>query len=215
MMTRGTLRSLAVISVLALGGVRLHAAPVKYDMNLTLLEGAGVLPTVTFTFDEAIASYTSGFTEFTVEWNGLTFTDMAFNANNPMFGWTLINSACGGPTGGGAGMFQALLNPENCGPFPYSYWILSSGFIEHGFTQFRVVVAADTVTGTAAYSHTVLLPPTVISGMRGSWTVTPALPDSPTGVPEPGAGTMLALGAMALIAARYPLRRRARQRRTR
>ncbi len=145
MSTRRVLRLGSLFSMLLCTSLSLLAAPVTYKMDFTVLSGSGPAPTATFTCDAAIASFTSGFTSFLIPWDGNTFPDMAASANGPVFGSVLIGTACGGPTGGAAGLFQGLLHPENCGIYGYTSWVIGNGFGGPGHygLEFRIYEARE------------------------------------------------------------------------
>jgi hypothetical protein len=115
-----------ILQLLVLTGILTSSAwasPITYNLSFvdTLAQnGPPVLPTFgSFTYDDS-QPYASRFTDFRVDWYGVTF-DLTSAANAPLFQGPGANE-CGTSATGSAVVFAFLTGEKVCGPTTQTLW---------------------------------------------------------------------------------------------
>lgn len=188
----GAVRTASILLALVTGGgAAARAGAITYNINFTGTDDG--LPVGSFTYDAAVPA----FTNFLVQWNGLTF-DLTSSANSPFDDGATGPACLGGLTGAAAGF--AWMNP-GCQTFTVGWRadttpsgnsiIASFNFVEQDSSP-QIGVHQD---GEDAIDND--------TGARGAFTISPA----ETTVPEPASFWVLASGlGLMLLVRRSPLR---------
>jgi hypothetical protein len=176
---------LLLLALSLFGPLSADAAPMDYTINFALGNASnGIVPTSgSFTFDSA----NNLFSNFVVEWEGLTF-DLTSEANTPSIQGN-VSSCLGSATGGDASF---LLLSGACGSFS-TRWEAALGVV--GDASFAFIGNEPGTGGFFQIRDTLILNPTRNALAYGSWDITQGEAD----VPEP-ATLSLSLSALAALA---------------
>lgn len=195
MARKATLCAMIANLVAAFSAAPLAAAPTHYDFTFTLTSG-GIAPTSgAFDYDGS----TRVFTDFIVNWNGLTF-DLTASANAPIVLGTIYPAQCGVT---GAALTFAFLSHDTCIDtfvrVDSDIWIaqIPLDFSRPQLFAFDAIsfLPSSEIAIDATAPYEVNQPPTPASSV-GRWTIT--ADGDPSAMPEPGSLALLALGAASL-----------------
>jgi len=155
-----------------------QAAPVTYNVHFTLDRGTQLPASASFTYDP-----NSGFSDFLVVWNSLTF-DLTPEANAPQ---VVPPTGCQGE----ASNYQfgfILMSQSAAGCTPQYFWQGEDDSLEE-FFSFALLTNTDPLTGAAISENLSISTGHDHLGI-GGWTL--------TAVPEPGTWTGVAIAGLLL-----------------
>ncbi|MBL8699879.1 MAG: hypothetical protein JNK67_15985 [Alphaproteobacteria bacterium] len=191
MIRRSLLATLVAGLAMLISAAPSAAAPIHYDIDFTLSSGSIAPTSGGFDYDGA----TGVFSNFVVQWNGLTF-DMTGSANSPIVLGTIYQTECGVT---GAALAFAFLSHAACiddfAAVDSDVWF---AMIPLDFSQPQLFAfdAISFVPGgeistfaTAPYDPTTVPTPAV---SRGRWTLTAET--TPPAIPAPASLASLAMG---------------------
>jgi hypothetical protein len=164
--------AVALLGLLAT--VPVQGSIITFVVYFQTTTGSPAPATATFSGDDV----TQVFTNFTVNWNGITF-DLTSSANAPTIGGTGCPGADSTPLYG----FSILI--QECSGATYQW---NAATVSNGDSYFAFV---ETNSGNNFIFATVSLPGTPVAAASGTWFTTE--------LPEPGTLEMLIGGGMLLI----------------